>query len=94
MERRYKMDRQQIYRQLIDKFGERQQIIVAIEELSELQKELCKWLRDNNNIDNIVEELADVYIMLQQLELIFDIDLLVLLKQEKKLERTVNRYLQ
>ena len=33
----------------IDTFGRSLQTIVAIEELSELQKELCKVLRDNWN---------------------------------------------
>ena len=52
-----------------------QQIYVAIEELSELQKEICKALRnqDNTNYDNLVEELADVEIMLEQIKIYFEI---------------------
>lgn len=55
----------------IKKFGPRLQVIVAIEELSELQKELTKWLRGKGTRDGLMEEMADVSIMLNQLELIF-----------------------
>lgn len=48
----------------IDTYGTEQQIIVAIEELSELQKELTKIL--------LAEEMADVRIMLLQLGFIFN----------------------
>ena len=52
-------------------FGIQSQVIVAIEELSELQKELTKFLRGDHDIDHISEEMADVYIMLDQLCMIF-----------------------
>lgn len=55
----------------IQKFGIRPQVIVAIEELSELQKELTKWLRGKGTREGLMEEMADVSIMLNQLELIF-----------------------
>lgn len=56
----------------IETYGAKHQMIVAIEELSELQKELCKHLRFSGNRDNISEEIADVYIVLEQLILIFN----------------------
>ena len=59
-----------VFLQLIEKFGEKQ-VVVAIEELSELQKELCKTLRGKADIDHITEELADVWIMFQQMKLYF-----------------------
>ncbi len=78
-----------------------QQIYVAIEELSELQKELCKYLRAVQNFrlssftfNNITEEIADVYIMLEQMKLYFDISqdkIDNMIKQ--KLDRTKERYL-
>ncbi len=65
----------------IERWGEEMQIIVAIEELSELQKALTKRLRaGGGSVDcetarllseNILEEMADVYIMLAQLEMMF-----------------------
>ena len=61
-----------VYAKLLKKYGDAQ-IIVAIEELSELQKELCKALRNKSNYDNIVEEIADVEIMLEQMKIYFEI---------------------
>lgn len=73
----------------INKWGNTLQITVAIEELSELQKALCKYLRFSGKTSRghippyfdeplapfddavIREEIADVSIMLNQLELIF-----------------------
>lgn len=68
-----------IVRKAIAKYGDTMQLTVAIEELSELQKELCKAIRVyntedvNNYVDNIIEEIADVEIMLSQLKVIFAI---------------------
>lgn len=56
--------------------GKMSQILVAVEELSELQKELLK--NCNRNVDNtqhILEEMADVYIMLKQLMMIYHFDI-------------------
>lgn len=71
-----------VFMQLIEKYDEKQ-VIVAIEELSELQKELCKALRGKVDLDHITEEFADVWIMLQQMKLYFRID-------SKKIEDIVN----
>lgn len=67
------MTRKDIYRQAIKKYGRILQTIVAIEEMAELQKELSKALRSKENYSGIVEEIADVQIMLEQLKIIFDI---------------------
>ena len=66
------MDRKELYTKLLNLYGDKQ-IIIAIEELSELQKELCKSLRNNYNYGNIVEEIADVEIMLEQMKIYFEI---------------------
>ena len=55
-------------------YGVDMQLTVAVEEFSELTKEICKARRGENNLENIIEEMADCYIMLKQLEIIFDID--------------------
>ena len=54
-------------------YGVDMQLTVAVEECSELIKEICKLKRGNNNIDGITEEMADCYIMLEQLGVIFGI---------------------
>lgn len=58
----------------ISAFGASNQMIVCIEELSELQKELTKTLRGKINREHLIEEMADVEIMLEQLKIIFNIN--------------------
>ena len=57
----------------IETYGKDMQLTVAVEELSELIKEICKYKRGADNRKAIIEEMADCYIMLEQLSLIFDI---------------------
>lgn len=82
------------YKRVIDKFGVEKQIIVAIEELSELQKALCKYLRGKGDNLSISEEMADVQIMLEQLEFIFSNTQSIENIKELKIRRTEERYLQ
>ena len=64
-----------LYSKLIKKYGKEKQIIVAIEELSELQKELTKYLRGlQTDYVSIAEEITDVEIMCEQLKFIFCCD--------------------
>ena len=60
-------ERQKVYSNALIHFGETKQMVVAIEELSECQKEICKVLRDGGNMDRLAEEIADATIMLEQL---------------------------
>lgn len=66
-------NRLELYQKLISKYGDKQ-VVVAIEELSELQKELCKYLRGKLDGCNLVEEIADVQIMLEQMIILFGIE--------------------
>lgn len=68
-------------REVITLFGEQNQILVAIEELAELQKELTKSLRvDVDYLDSnaLLEEIADITIMLKQLMVLFEFNQLEL----------------
>ena len=60
--------REKILRETIAHYGRGPQQLKAIEELSELIQALAKA----DDPDNIAEEMADVRIMLDQLELIFN----------------------
>lgn len=51
--------------------GKQSQLIVAMEEMAELIKELSKSIRGQKNPVAISEEMADVEIMLEQLKVIF-----------------------
>lgn len=62
-----------ILEKAIEVYGKDMQLNVAIEEFSELIKEICKHKRGEDNRDSIIEEMADCHIMLMQLEIIFGI---------------------
>lgn len=76
---------------VISKYGTNHQVTVAIEELSELQKELCKFIRKSGNLSNIAEEIADVQLMLWQMQTVFDVRQEEVERRVKyKIDRTIN----
>lgn len=48
--------------------------VVCMEELAELAKEISKCLRGEGDIGSLTEEMADVYICLDMLKLMYNID--------------------
>lgn len=76
-----------LYELALDKWGADAQLNVAIEELSELIKEICKMKRKIGYKDDLCEEIADVEIMCEQLRYIFSIDSEVNDWKQYKLER-------
>lgn len=81
------LERQKVYKLAIEQYGEEMQSIVALEELSEVQKEICKYTRGKGNEEHLAEEIADATIMLEQLCIIYDVDLLVEEYKRKKVQR-------
>ena len=87
----------EILKPIIKAGGERTQMIVAIEELSELGKALCKYLRAEGEgqkfdaVESITEEMADVQIMLDQLMIIFDNEKQIQTWTARKITRTYQR---
>ena len=84
---------------VISVFGEKNQQMQALEELMELQHAIFEHVhRGTDNRNNIVEEIADVEIMLAQLKRIHNIDQKEIEQvQDRKLNRlehTINKYLQ
>lgn len=75
----------------ISRYGVDMQITVCIEEMSELIKELCKVKRGQKNLDAIAEEMADVKIMLEQMQIIFKNSLSVEAFYNAKINRLKNR---
>lgn len=66
---------QDILDKAISKWGKDAQLLMVLEEMSELQKEILKNInRGKNNLDEIIDETADVEIMLEQLKYIYGID--------------------
>ena len=72
----------------IETYGTDMQLTVAVEEFAELTKEICKHKRGANNLLSIVEEMADCYIMLEELQIIFDLDGRII---EEEIIRKVDR---
>lgn len=83
--------REEIYQRAFEEFGSENQIIVCIEELSELAKELTKELRGNGDEDRIADEIADVKITVEQMILYHEIREEVEAHMEAKLIRLEER---
>lgn len=84
-------DRCKTYTNAMLAFGERNQLIVAIEELSECQKEICKILRGGEDYRHLAEEVADATIMLEQIRLMFNINDRVCNFMDEKIMRLEDR---
>lgn len=72
-------------------YGKDSQVLIAIEEMSELTKELCKYFRRYDRKNEIIEEIADAEIMIEQLKCLFDIHTEVSNEIDYKLERQIRR---
>lgn len=84
-------ERAKIYADAADTFGRDIQTIVAIEELSELIKELCKVERLEGRLGSLAEEIADATIMLEQLRALYDVNDLVCAFMDSKVTRLAER---
>lgn len=80
-------ERAQVYAMALDKFGADKQLVVAIEEMSEVQKEICKAIRGKVDLMHLAEEVADATIMLEQIRLMFGINGEVCTVMDAKVER-------
>lgn len=72
-------------------WGDDAQSKMVLEEMAELQKEICKNWRGKENRDQIADEIADVEIMLAQLKMIHGIEELVEVHRKMKLARLAER---
>lgn len=74
-----RMDRTAILTKAIERYGSSNQMIKAMEEMGELTRALSRQMTSESATEmlkarrGVVEELADVEIMLEQLKMIFDI---------------------
>lgn len=81
----------EVLKRAINTYGVDMQLNVAIEELSELIKELCKYKRGDGSDMHIAEEMADVKIILEELEIIFGNKHRVGVWYDHKIERLNDR---
>lgn len=68
------MKDEELYAKAITSYGKQGQTDVAMEEMGELIQALIKYRRKENqeNLEHIREEIADVQIMIDQLKIIYD----------------------
>lgn len=78
---------------IINTYGVKPQEDIAIEELSELQKAILKHRRygDKETEQAIIDEIADVQIMLEQLKIIYSCHKDVEERVEYKIDRQIKR---
>ena len=80
-----------IYNEALKKWGLTAQQDVAIEECSELVKEICKLKRGTGDIDRLAEEIADVEIVCDEQAYYYDIRPQIEQIKKLKLERLEGR---
>ena len=85
------MSNEAILLMAISTYGADAQEKMLLEEMSELQKEICKHWRGDDNAREIAEEIADVEIMLEQMKMIFHCSDAVALYRVQKLKRLERR---
>ena len=87
----YKRNSADVYGRAVTYYGESSRLLLTIEEMSELTKELVKRARGRDNLPAISEEMADVEIMLEQLKILFGNRAEIDSWKAKKLQRLVER---
>ncbi len=91
------MDSRKVYEDALRTWGAEAQIRMLFEEIGELMQAVCKagrvknWNQRAEVWHNIAEEIADVKIMLKQMEILFDVEDAVEDCERNKVDRLVKR---
>ena len=83
--------RKATYQVALEAWGPEAQTMMAVEEMSELTKEICKIWRGKIDREALADEIADVTIMLEQLRLIYNVHDAVCAHMDKKIRRLKGR---
>lgn len=86
-----KQSEREIFYKAINTWGTEAQSKMVLEEMAELQKEICKMWRGKDNNASIAEEIADVEITLDQLKLMLGVEIVVARYRQEKLLRLGQR---
>lgn len=75
MDEPFSQETRELYRKCLDKWGPVAQFFMVYEEIGELMQAISKWDRkpSRENQSALTEEIADVLIMLEQLEVLVSI---------------------
>lgn len=82
------IDWKKLTQKLLSKYGRMNQFHMVYEEMGELAQAISKMERGLGRLDKVVEEMADVYIVMEQLKIIYNIDDFAIKRQ---MECKVNR---
>ena len=87
------MNKEELYKFAIERYGDEAQINQGIEEMAELIQAINKFRRNpcKETLKGIAEEIADVEIMLEQYKIIFGATLPVNRIKSNKLQRLAER---
>ena len=80
-----------VFEKALQTYGGEHQQKKLLEEMAELQKEICKHWDGAQNLDKIADEMADVEILLDQMKLLFQNSSLVELRRSFKVDRLYQR---
>ena len=84
--------RRRIYQEAIEKFGVENQLYKAVEEMSELTKEIMKSFRPGETtLEKLAEECGDTLITLEQLRMIFNMNDMVCEYMDQKVEKLAEK---
>jgi len=84
---------EELYQDAIEKFGVMTQVFQTEEELTELLTEMERYARGNADDEDVIDELADVHIMVEQMALIHGYEAFeerIAFKKERLKERLEN----
>lgn len=85
-------EQKSVLHEAISVYGINSQLWMAVEEMSELTKEICKERRKKSSLEKITDEIADVTVMIEQLKMIFGIsDDMVNARIQYKVKRLESR---
>lgn len=83
---------EEMINRIADMYGKEPQLVMLMEECGELIQACSKQLRrKDKSINNLIEELADVRIMIEQIEHLYGIKSFVEDEMEYKLNRQLER---
>ncbi len=91
------MNNREVYEDALRTWGAEAQIKMLFEEIGELMQAVCKtgrvenWEQRMEVWRNVAEEIADVKIMLGQMEVLFDVEIAVEAIKKEKINRLVKR---
>ena len=85
------VDDSAVFHQAIETYGPQHQTMMAMEEMAELAKELCKAYRGLGNVEHIAEEIADVQITLEQMIILYQCQGMVERIRAEKVKRLLER---